>query len=74
MPSWAHAGSSIDRDVPLTIPPGSQPGDVLRIPGRGLPHSDRPGRGDLMVIVAVHVPDHPTNEERRLYEQLRATG
>lgn len=63
---------TIDRDVPLTIPPGSQPGDVLRIPGHGLPHADRPGRGDLLVTLAVHVPDHPTDQERRLYQQLRA--
>lgn len=63
---------TIDGWAPLTVSPGSQPGDVLRIPGHGLPHAGRPGRGDLLVTIAVHVPDHPSDAERRLYQQLRA--
>src|SRR5690606_15471717 len=63
---------TLDGDVPLTVPPGSQPGDVLRIPGHGLPRADGPGRGDVLVSLVVHIPEDPTDEERRLYERLRA--
>ncbi|MEU8515065.1 DnaJ C-terminal domain-containing protein [Kitasatospora sp. NPDC048722] len=62
---------ALDGDVPLTVPPGSQSGTVLRIPGRGLPRRGVTGRGDLHVSVTVRVPDHPGHGEQRLYRQLR---
>jgi molecular chaperone DnaJ len=56
----------------VQIPAGIEDGTALRVPGQGLPHAGRPGRGDLVVTVAVHIPDHPTDDERGLYEQLAA--
>ncbi len=64
----------LDGDAPLTVPPGTQPGTVLRVAGRGLPRWGGPGRGDLRVSVAVRVPDRLGERERRLYEQLREAG
>lgn len=62
---------TLDGPVSVTIPPGTQPGQVVRVPGRGLPRMDGRGRGDLAVAIVVHVPDHVSAAERRLYEQLR---
>jgi molecular chaperone DnaJ len=65
---------TLDADVKLEIPPGTQPDSVLRVPGKGLPRFDRTGRGNLYVSVTVRIPDHVDDRERHLYEQLRETG
>jgi molecular chaperone DnaJ len=62
---------SLNGSVELAIPPATQPGAILRVPGGGLPRLGARGRGDLYVEVEVHVPEHPTARERALYEQLR---
>lgn len=54
----------------MTIPPGTQPGQQFRLTGLGL--SDGAGRGDLIVTIQVELPRRLSDEERRLYEQLRA--
>jgi curved DNA-binding protein len=55
--------------VNIKIPAGTRSGQKLRVRGRGLPQ--RAGAaGDLMVIARIEVPDQPTDEERRLWEQL----
>ena len=65
---------TLDGDVSLTVPAGTQSGTVLHLAGRGLPRLGRPGRGDLHVNITVRVPEHPTDGERHLYEQLRTIG
>jgi len=64
-------------DVPLmegsaemTIPAGTQPGQSFRLAGQGLFDGTR--RGDLIVTVQIRIPRQLSDEERRLYEQLRA--
>ncbi|MFD0526557.1 J domain-containing protein [Kitasatospora arboriphila] len=61
-----------DGPVPLTVPPGTQPGAVLDLPGLGLPRADGRGRGSLRVSVAVRIPEHPGEEEQELYRRLAA--
>ena len=58
--------------VAVTVAPGTQPGTVLRLRGRGLPEFGKRHRGDLLVRVKVNVPERPSAEERGLYERLRA--
>lgn len=65
---------ALDGDVPVRIPPGTQPGTVLRVAGRGLPRPGGTGRGDLHVSVAVRIPDQLDDHERRLYEELFAAA
>ncbi|HUK67933.1 MAG TPA: DnaJ C-terminal domain-containing protein [Streptosporangiaceae bacterium] len=64
---------TLDGEIRITIPPGTQPGTVLRVTGKGLPRFRGTGRGSLYVNVAVHVPDprRLSPGQRRLYEQLR---
>ncbi len=61
---------TIDGDVVLTIPPGTQPGKVLRLKGKGVPRLRRNGRGDQLVVISVEVPRHLTAEQRELFAQL----
>jgi molecular chaperone DnaJ len=52
------------------LPPGSQPGDQIRVEGKGVPYVGRPGRGDLVIEVKVRLPSVPGEEERQLLERL----
>ncbi|HHY85922.1 MAG TPA: J domain-containing protein [Verrucomicrobia bacterium] len=62
---------TLDGRVNIRIPPGTQAGQKLRVRGRGLP--DRSGgRGDLIVVARIEVPDRVSESERALWEQLRA--
>ncbi len=63
---------TLDGEEQLRLDPGTQSGAVLRLKGRGMPHVNRRGRGDLFVTVRVEVPKKLSREERRLLEQLAA--
>lgn len=56
----------------LTIPPGTQPGEVLRLRGEGVPHLRGTGKGDLRVEIKVEVPRRLTERQRDLLRQLAA--
>jgi molecular chaperone DnaJ len=56
--------------VKLTIPPGTSPGKLFRIRGKGITHLDSRGRGDQFVRVSIGVPEKINSEERRLLEEL----
>jgi curved DNA-binding protein len=60
---------TLDGRVELTIPPGSQSGQRLRLRGQGLRRRDG-GRGDLYVRLKVVVPTRPSPEERELFRRL----
>ncbi len=64
---------TLDGKVNLTIKPGTQGGQQLRLSRLGL-HKEHEGRGDLHVIVRVQVPEDPTAAERALWEQLAKTS
>jgi molecular chaperone DnaJ len=55
----------------VTVPPGTQPGEILRLRGKGLPVYGQRYRGDLNLRIAVNLPEALTAEERELYERLR---
>ena len=58
-------------DVMLTIPAGSQPGQILRLKGRGMPNLRKKTRhGDLYAQLVVEIPEHLSKRERELYEEL----
>jgi len=46
--------------------------EKVRLRGKGLPLFGGGGRGDLNLRMQVHIPEHPSAEERALYEKLRA--
>jgi len=61
---------TIDAQVEMTVPPGTQNGQRLRLRGQGL-NKRKGGRGDEYVRIKVVVPRHVTPEQRKLYEELK---
>ena len=57
----------------LKIAPGTQPGKVLRLRGKGLPQMNTSNRGDLLVNVMVYVPESLTDAEKAAIESLKNT-
>lgn len=60
--------------VMLKVPPLTQNGRTFKLGGLGMPHLNRPGRGDLLARVRVRLPESITDEQRRLFGQLKASG
>lgn len=56
--------------VTLRIPPGTPTGRTFRVKGRGVPAGRKGSSGDLLVTVAVDVPDTLTDEQRAAVEAL----
>jgi molecular chaperone DnaJ len=61
-----------DTVVTAAIPAGTQPSTVVTVRGKGIPHVDRNGRGDLHVVVAVQVPTKLSKNAKKLLEELDA--
>jgi molecular chaperone DnaJ len=54
----------------LTIPPGTQPGEIIRLKGEGVPYPKGPRRGDLLVQVKVTIPTSLTPRQQELLKEL----
>jgi molecular chaperone DnaJ len=64
---------TLDGEIPLKIPAGTQSGKVFRLRGKGIPRLRRNGRGDQLVIVQVTIPTRMTDEQMQLFQQLSKT-
>jgi molecular chaperone DnaJ len=63
---------TIDGPESLRVPPGTQPAQVFRLRGKGVPFLDGTGRGDHYVHMGVRVPTSLNDAQRALLEQLAA--
>jgi len=61
---------TLEGSVSVRIPPGTNPGQQLRVRRHGLPRGQSGERGDLFVRLAVKLPGSLTAEEKSLWEQL----
>lgn len=61
---------TLDGIVLMDIPPGTQPGDVLRIKDKGIPYAQGSGRGDQQVIIELRIPSKLTSRQRDLLKQF----
>jgi molecular chaperone DnaJ len=61
---------TVEGKVKVTIAPGTQPGKVLRLRGKGLPNVNRYGTGDLLVNIGVYIPENLNKEEKAAMEKL----
>ncbi|HEU4464325.1 MAG TPA: molecular chaperone DnaJ [Gemmatimonadota bacterium] len=75
--SFPQAALGAEIEVPtlngtatLGVPPGTQSGEVLRLPGRGIPRLGGGPRGDLLAQVSVWVPNRLSSDERSALERL----
>ena len=65
---------TLEGDVKLNVPAGTQTSTVFRLKGRGIPHLGKGSRrGDELVTVRVATPGHLTKRQKQLIEELRAT-
>lgn len=68
-------GGEVDVDTPagkvkLSIPAGTQPDQVFRLAGRGMPHLKKANtKGDLFVKLKVQVPKYLSSKQRELIEE-----
>jgi curved DNA-binding protein len=66
---------TLEGAVSLSIPPGSQEGQRLRLRGKGMPGlGAAAARGDLLVSLEIQLPSELTDEARGLFERLREMG
>jgi molecular chaperone DnaJ len=63
---------TLNGEISVKVPPGTQPGSQLRLRGKGLPRFGARGRGDLYVRLAVALPERVGAEERSLWDKLRS--
>ena len=62
---------TVDGPAQLEIPPGTQPGAVLTLSGKGVPKLGNPvARGNHLISLKVQLPTKLNGEERELLEQL----
>jgi molecular chaperone DnaJ len=62
---------TVSGKVKIKVDPGTQSGKVLRLKGKGLPHVQRYGHGDLFVHINIWTPQKVSKEEREILEKLR---
>jgi len=65
---------SLEGDLPLTIPAGTQTGTTLHLKGHGMPGVRGAHRGDHHVIVHIVVPLKLTKRQREILEEYAASG
>jgi molecular chaperone DnaJ len=63
---------TLDGAEDFVLPAGTQTGRVFRLRGRGVPHVDGRGRGDLLVHVVVDTPTDLGKAEEDLLRRLAA--
>jgi molecular chaperone DnaJ len=61
---------TLDGKAKIKIEPGTQPGKVLRLKNKGLPSVNRYGTGDLLINIAVYIPENLTREQREALTQM----
>jgi molecular chaperone DnaJ len=77
MISYPQAALGAEVSVPtlegpanVKIHPGTQPGEVIRLMGKGMPRFRDYGKGDLVIRIGISVPKKLTPQQRALFEQL----
>jgi len=63
-----------NEEATVNIEPGTQPGDVLRVQGAGMPNVNGRRRGDLHIHSKIVVPQKLSSEQRQLVEEVARIG
>jgi DnaJ-class molecular chaperone len=61
---------TIDGDLKLKIPSGTQPGTAIRLRGKGVPHLHGGSRGDHYIRIKVTIPKHLTGKQKELLREF----
>lgn len=62
---------TLEGKVKVKIEPGTQPGKILRLKGKGIPDINGYGKGDLLVKVNVWIPKNLSKEDKKVMEDLK---
>ena len=65
---------TLDGKVNYSIHEGTQPNDVFRLKGRGIPHLGGRGRGDQYCRVVVEIPKNLNQKQKELVRQFESTA
>lgn len=68
-----HQIATLDGDLTLKIPSGTNHGTILRVKGKGVPTGDS-RRGDLYVRIKVSLPEKLSKDAKKLIEELKKEG
>lgn len=61
---------TLDGRIKLNVPAGTQPEQIFRLAGRGMPHVKNPGqKGDLYVRLKVQIPKYLSAKQRELLDE-----
>ena len=63
--------TTLNGEETLHIPAGSQPGDVFKLRGKGMPGVRSRGMGDLYLTLEVKVPRKLDSEQKRLLKEFQ---
>jgi molecular chaperone DnaJ len=63
---------TLDGTKQFLIPKGTQPGEVFRLRGKGIPHLHGHGRGDQIIEAVVQIPQKLTKEQEELLKNFAA--
>jgi molecular chaperone DnaJ len=64
---------TLDGDMELEIPAGTQSGDDFVLRAKGVPHLRGAGRGDMVIRATVVVPESLSDDQRELLQKLAET-
>jgi len=62
---------TLDGGLRVKIPAGVQPGDHIRIAGRGVPFLHGGGRGDQILVLRIQIPRKMDEKSKKIMEGLR---
>ncbi|UCF30334.1 MAG: molecular chaperone DnaJ [bacterium] len=61
---------TLDGPVELKVPAGTQPGQVFKFKGKGIPRLHGSGRGDLFIQAAVRIPQKLSRRQREILKEF----
>ena len=61
------------KQLDIVVPARSSAGHTLEIKKRGLPHMRRSGRGDVVVLLKLHVPDKISKSDKKQLESMKSS-
>ncbi len=64
---------TILNNVKITIEPGTQPGKILKLNGKGLPNINNGQLGDQLIKINVIIPKELTSKEKELLKELKSS-
>ena len=64
---------TVDGKAKITIEPGTQPGTILRLKGKGVPEVQgyRNSRGDEIINISIYIPETLSKDETEFFQKMR---